>query len=150
MGGLFKCLRHRGGVTGIPFQREVARDVGMQLRCIGLQGIFRIDNHRQITVFNTDRTERITRQSRGLGHHHGYGFTDKTHTTVGQYRPLGLEDARASAVSEVHQVGKMQIAGGHCISPGQHRHYARTLQRLCRVDGNDIGMRVVATQKSRV
>jgi hypothetical protein len=116
----------------------------------GSQRIFDRGHGAQIAVIDHDGIERVLRRECRLRHDHRHGFADVAHRGRRQHGPLGLQDLRAVASRERHQVGKLRVLRRERIGARQDGDDPRMRERRRGVDRNDLRVRAIGAQERRM
>ncbi len=147
MGGLGEGFVGRRLVAEPVQENQIARHVVEKLRRPVFQCRLRVDDRRQILVFDGDQFNRIGGRVGTVGNHHGDRLADEA-DAVGRKRVTvrGLDLHAIDAGEGDQRAGGDQV-GLKRILAGQHEMDARYRERRLDIDRNDARMRLIGPQE---
>ena len=127
------CHMRGSGKRGVDFcavaiviiERDVVRDVIIELRRAGFCGLRGIGHGRQRLDVEFDGLRRIARLCRRFRDHEGDGIADKAHFVGRQRRTVGLQQRRAVPALQGQATGERVVTGGFEILAGPDAEHTR-------------------------
>ena len=142
--------RRRLRVAGFVLEREVARNVGVELRrAVRHRGIEARDGG-QVPVFDLDQFPRVLGARRGVRDDHRDRLADEAHAFHREHGVVGLAQRLAVLSRVADHVGKRLEPRRARVRAGEHRFHAGMGQRPGGVEPDDLGVRAVGPQHGRV
>ncbi len=125
VGGAGKCRLDPGGVAIVIIERDVIRDVVVELGRAGLDRLRRIGDGRQRVDVEHHGFRGVTRLRQRLRHHEGHGIADIAHLVGHQRGAVGLQQGCAVAVLQRQAADEGCILGLRKVGPGPDPEHAR-------------------------
>ena len=100
-----------GGVAIVIVERDIVRDVVVELRRAGLGRLGGVGHGGQRIDVDHHGFGGVARLRQRLGHHEGHGIADKAHLVGHQRRAVGLQQRRAVAVLQRQSAGEGGVVG---------------------------------------
>ena len=125
MGGAGEGGVHLLHVAIVIVERDVVRDVVVELRRAGLGGFLGVGHRRQRLDIELDGLGCVARLGQRVGDHEGDGIADEADLVGRQRLAVGLEQGRAVAALQRQAAGEGAIAGRVEVLAGPHAEHAR-------------------------
>ncbi len=130
-------------IAGFGFERQIAGNIVVQLRCAGGERFLGPHHARQVTVVDFDKFGRILRGGSAVRDHQRDCLADEAHFAVREHRAFRRTCFRAVAPGYHERMRRVGVTRGDRIGAGENVLYAGMRERGCRVQAGNLGVRAV-------
>ena len=131
-------------------ERQVSRYVRVQLRRAACQRRLRLHDRRQVAKLDDDRLHGVLGRCRGLRDDQRDFLADEAHAPYGKDVAVRDLDRSAAASGPLDHGGRGLESGLARVPAREHRDHTGRSQRALHVERDDLRMRAIGAQKTRV